>query len=367
MSMDRPDRLAAALRERDLDALLVTRGVDVGWLTGFTGSSGLAVVGARAEGGLRLFLTDFRYLTQSAEQLDEGWERRITQELLPAAAQALPGPGAGAEAPLRVGFDDAHLPVKDHATLAEGVAEGIELVPAGGILEGLRLVKDPGELERIRAATRLADAAMTEVLGRGLAGRTERDVALDLEFTMRRAGAQSVSFPPIVAAAAHSALPHAEPRDVEIPAGTLVTIDWGAVLDGYASDCTRTYATGELDPRDAEIYALVLRAQESALAAIRPGASGREVDTVARDIITAAGHGEHFGHGLGHGVGVEVHEGPRLSQRSEATLAAGQVVTVEPGVYVPGAVGVRIEDLVIVTDDGCEVLTGLPKDLQTVA
>ena len=168
---------------------------------------------------------------------------------------------------------------------------------------------------------------------------------------MRKAGAESVSFPPIIAsgdALARCRTP--SPRDVEIPKGTLVTIDWGAQLDGYASDCTRTYATGELDPRDREIYELVLQAQIESLAAVRAGAGGREVDAVARDIITAAGHGEHFGHGLGHGVGAEVHEGPRLSQRSEATLEAGQVVTVEPGVYVPGAVGVRIEDLAIVTD-----------------
>jgi Xaa-Pro aminopeptidase len=363
MSMDRPDRLAAALAERELDALLVTHLVNVRWLTGFSGSNGLAVVGA-GEGGLRLFLTDFRYLTQSAEQLDEGWERRITQEVLPAAAEAVGAPAA--DRALRVGFDDATLSVKDHATLAKRVAEGVELVPAGGLVEELRLVKDAAELDKIRAATRLADAALTEVLSRGLAGRTERDVALDLEMTMRRAGAESVSFPPIVAAAEHSALPHAEPRDVEIPEGTLVTIDWGAMLDGYASDCTRTFATGELDPRDAEIYELVLRAQEESLAAVRPGAGGREVDAVARQIITAAGHGEHFGHGLGHGVGAEVHEGPRLSQRSEATLEPGQVVTVEPGVYVPGAVGVRIEDLVVVTDDGGEVLTGLPKHLQVI-
>jgi Xaa-Pro aminopeptidase len=360
MSMDRPDRLAAALAERELDALLVTNLVNVRWLTGFSGSSGLAIVGA-GEDGLRLFLTDFRYLTQSAEQLDPAWDRDITPELLPAAAQAL------GDGPRRVGFDDAAMPVKDHAALQERVAEGVELVPAGGLVEELRLVKDLAELDMIRAAAQLADAALTEVLGRGLAGRTERDVALDLEMTMRRAGAEAVSFPPIVAAGEHSALPHAEPRDVEIPAGTLVTIDWGAMLDGYASDCTRTYATGELDPRDAEIYDLVLRAQEASLAAVRAGAGGREVDAVARDIITAAGHGEHFGHGLGHGVGAEVHEGPRLSQRSEATLAEGQVVTVEPGVYVPGAVGVRIEDLVVVTDDAPEVLTSLPKHLQTIA
>jgi Xaa-Pro aminopeptidase len=360
-TMDRADRLAALLADRELDALLVTNLVNVRWLTGFTGSNGLALVGPSDQ---RLFLTDFRYLTQSAEQLDAGWRREIAPEILPAAAKAL---NAGDGVTLRLGFDDASLSVKDHGTLAGRLAEGVELVAAGGAVEQLRLVKDAGELDKIRAAAKLADAALTEVLGRGLVGRTERDVALDLEVTMRKAGAEAASFAPIVAAGEHSALPHAVPRDVAIPAGTLVTIDWGAQLDGYASDCTRTYATGELDPRDREIYEVVLRAQETSLAAVRAGAGGREVDAVAREIITAAGHGEHFGHGLGHGVGAEVHEGPRLSQRSDSTLATGQVVTVEPGVYVPGAVGVRIEDLAIVTEDGYEVLTGLPKHLQTIA
>jgi Xaa-Pro aminopeptidase len=143
-------------------------------------------------------------------------------------------------------------------------------------------------------------------------------------------------------------------------------VDWGAQLDGYASDCTRTYATGDIDPRDGQVYELVLQAQEAALAAVRPGPTGREVDAVARSIIDAAGHAEHFGHGLGHGVGLDVHEGPRLSRQGETALATGMVVTVEPGVYVPGAVGVRIEDLVIVTDDGAEVVSSLPKELQSV-
>jgi Xaa-Pro aminopeptidase len=353
--MERSDRLSAKLAERGLDALLVTDLVNLRWLTGFTGSNGLAVVGPHDQ---RVFLTDFRYLTQSGEQLDAGWRREIAPEILPAAATFVTG---------RVGFDDVHLSVKDFGGLSGRVAEGVELVGAGGAVEELRAVKDAGEQEKIRAAARLADAALTEVLGRGLAGRTERDVALDIEVTMRKAGAEGASFPPIVASGEHSALPHAVPRDVEIAKGTLVTIDWGAQLDGYASDCTRTYATGELDPRDREIYEIVLQAQLESLAAVRAGAGGREVDAVARDIITAAGHGEHFGHGLGHGVGAEVHEGPRLSQRSESTLAAGQVVTVEPGVYVPGAIGVRIEDLAIVTEDGAEVLTGLPKDLQVIA
>jgi Xaa-Pro aminopeptidase len=361
--MNRADRLAAKLAERAIDALLVTNLVNVRWLTGFTGSNGLALVGAGAGRFQRLFLTDFRYLTQSAEQLDAGWTREIAAEILPAAAASV-RPGEGAT--VKLGFDDAAMSVKDHALLSSKVVEGVELVPAGGLIEDLRAVKDAGELDKIRAAARLADAALTDVLSRGLVGRTERDIALDLEVTMRKAGAEAASFPPIVASGRHSALPHANPRDVAIPKGTLVTIDWGAQLDGYASDCTRTYATGELDPRDREIYDLVLEAQITSLAAVKAGAGGREVDAVAREIITAAGHGEHFGHGLGHGVGAEVHEGPRLSQRSEATLETGQVVTVEPGVYVPGAVGVRIEDLAIVTAEGAEVLTGLPKDLQIV-
>jgi Xaa-Pro aminopeptidase len=355
----RADRLADALRERDLHALLVTELPNVRWLTGFTGSNAAAVVGTD---GTRRFVTDFRYLTQSAEQLDESWAREISTDLLEGVAKQLPDEGE-----LRLGFDDAHVSVRDHGKLARLLREGIELVPAGGAVEELRVVKDPEELDRIRAAAKLADEALTEVLTRGLAGRTEREVALDLEFTMRRMGAEGVSFPPIVASGPHGALPHASPRDVEIPAGTLCVVDWGAMLDGYASDCTRTYGTGgEVDPRDREVYELVLRAQEEALAAVRPGPTGREVDAVARAIIDAAGHAEHFGHGLGHGVGLEVHEGPRLSKQGEDALAAGNVVTVEPGVYVPGAVGVRIEDLVIVTDDGGEVVSSLPKDLQVV-
>jgi len=359
MSAARADRVAAELEGRGADALLVTNLVNVRWLTGFTGSSAMAIVGP---GGERLFLTDFRYLTQSAEQLDDVWPRRIATDLLAGVAQHLPGEGA-----LRLGFDDAHLSVKDHARLGGLLREGAELVAAGGLVEGLRFVKEPEELDKVRAASRVADAALEDVLGRGLAGRTERDVALDLEFTMRRLGAEAASFPPIVAAGAHGALPHAAPRDVDIPRGTLCVVDWGARLDGYASDCTRTFGTGgDLDPRDVEVYELVARAQEAALAAVRPGPTGREVDAVARAIIDQAGHAEHFGHGLGHGVGLEVHEGPRLSKQSEVALGAGMVVTIEPGVYVPGAVGVRIEDLVIVTDDGAEVVSGLSKALRNL-
>ena len=349
--------LGARLAERELDALLVTKLVNIRWLTGFTGSNAAVVAGP----GTRRFVTDFRYLTQAAEQLDERWEREIATDLLARVAD-----GFEAETPLRLGFDDDDLSVKLHGKLADALPDSVELRAAGGVVEALRAVKDPGEIDKIRAAARLADAALRDVLAGGLAGRTEREVALEIELAIRRRGAEAVSFAPIVAASAHGALPHAVPRDVPIPAGTLVVVDWGAQLDGYASDCTRTLATGELDPRDRAIYELVLRAQQAALAAVRPGPTGKEVDAVARAIIDDAGHAEHFGHGLGHGVGLEVHEGPRLSKQGTDVLAAGNIVTVEPGVYVPGAIGVRIEDLVAVTADGHEVLSGLPKELRIV-
>ena len=234
---------------------------------------------------------------------------------------------------------------------------------APGWVEGLRAVKDPSERAAIQAAAKLADAAYEQLIAGGLIGRTERELALELEFDMRRRGAEQPSFSPIVAAGPHGALPHASPRAVEVRRGEMVVIDWGAQLDGYCSDCTRTVAAGAADDHAREIYQLVLDAQLAGLAAVKPGADGREVDGVARDRIEAAGHGGHFGHGLGHGVGLDVHEAPRLSQRSDSVLEPGNVVTVEPGVYLPGELGVRIEDLVLVTDDGHHILTGFSKEL----
>ena len=356
MSAGRADRLLERLGERELDALLVTDLVDVRWLTGFTGSNGAALVAADR----RLFLTDFRYVEQAAEQVGDGFEVvRAGRDLLGDLAARLP---AG-----RAGFDDERVTVKAHARLAEKAGATVELLAAGGLVRELREVKDAAEIERIAAAAELATTCFeTVVVGGGLAGRSERALALELEHELRLAGAEEPSFPSIVAEGPHGALPHAVPRDAEIPSGVLVTIDWGARLDGYCSDCTRTLASGPVGEREREIYELVLSAQESALAAVAPGAEGRAVDAVARDLIEQAGHGERFGHGLGHGVGLDVHEGPRLSRLSESTLAAGMVVTVEPGIYVPGRFGVRIEDLVLVTDDGHEVLNGLPKELQEV-
>ncbi len=351
MSADRAERLTDLVRGRGLDALLVTDLVHVRWLTGFTGTNGACLVAADE----RLFLTDFRYVGQAAEQV-EGFETvRAGRDLLGELARRLPRG--------RVGFDDADLTVKAHTRLAERAGTGVELVAAGGLVERLREVKDAGELERIAAAAALATDAFERTIEPGLAGRTERALALALEQEMRLAGAEDPSFPTIVAHGAHGALPHAAARDVEIPAGVLVTIDWGARLDGYCSDCTRTLATGEVGEREQEVYEVVLRAQETALAAVRPGAGCADVDAVARAIVEEAGHGERFGHGLGHGVGLEVHEGPRIAKGAEGTLKAGSVVTIEPGVYLPGELGVRIEDLVVVENGGPRVLTPFPKAL----
>lgn len=338
----------------ELDALVVTNLVNVRYLTGYTGSNGVAVVTPEK----RLFFTDFRYMTQAAEEVDGFEVARGERDLLGDVAEAVSG---------QVGFEDASLSVRQLERLRSLVGDGAELVPAGDLVEALRGVKEPGEIEAVRAAAALADEALSAVLEGGLAGRTEQDVAVELEYRTRLLGAEAVSFEPIVASGAHGALPHATPRSEAIPANVLVTIDWGAQLDGYCSDCTRTFATGDSVEGDAlEVYELVRAVQASSVEDVRAGRSGKEIDAAGRETIADAGHGDHYGHGLGHGIGLEVHERPRLSPTSDDTLAARNVVTVEPGVYVPGRFGVRIEDLVVVTDDGCDVLSSLPKELTVV-
>jgi Xaa-Pro aminopeptidase len=348
----RGDRLAALLAERELDCLLVTNLVNVRWLTGFTGTNGACLVTPDE----RLFFTDFRYVDLAATQVRDFERVEVGRELLGELAGRLRG---------RAGFDDAHVTVRTHAKLAERAPEGTELVPAGGLVERLRAVKDPGELEAMRAAARIGDAALEALRERGLTGRSELELARWVVRFMEDAGAEGAAFPPIVAGADNGARPHAVPRDVEIPADTLVVIDLGARVDGLCSDCTRTFATGSPPDEALEVYELVRRAQGDARDAVRAGAACSAVDAVARTAIAAAGHGERFGHGLGHGVGLEVHEEPRLARTAEGALAAGNTVTVEPGVYLPGRFGVRIEDLVVVTEEGCESLTGFPKELVT--
>jgi Xaa-Pro aminopeptidase len=348
----RGDRLERQLAEREFDRMLVTDLTNVRYLTGFTGTNGACVCGP----GVRLFLTDFRYTERAAAEV-EGWETlTITADWLGGIAERLEG---------RVGFEDDQMSVRLLGKLREKLAEGTETVAAGGIVEKLRRVKDAGELAAIEEAAKLADEVWRWSLERGLAGRSEREVARAAEARIRELGGDP-SFPAIVAAGPNGALPHAEPGEREIGRGELVVFDMGAQLDGYCSDGTRTFATGEPGDEARGVYEVVLEAQMASLAAIRAGVKGEDVDNVARAVIGAAGHGDHFGHGLGHGVGLEVHEGPRLSLRSDDVLAPGEVVTVEPGIYLPGRLGVRIEDLVVVTEDGLRNLSGLPKALQLV-
>lgn len=354
---DRADRLSQLLDDEGLDLMLVTDLVNVRYLTGFTGSNGLALVGPQT----RTFVTDFRYVDQAAEEVDASYDRRrAAQELLDTAVEELP------DVALRLGFEDAALSVRQHAELRARLSDAVELLPAGSLVERLRAVKDPTEIEAVRAAAAVADEAFNHVIAEGLVGRTEQEVALALEWEMRKRGASGPSFDSIVAAGAHGALPHAQPRDVIIGAGEMVVIDWGAVVGGYHSDCTRTVSAGAPNGDARAVYDLVLEAQLAGLGAVRAGADVRAVDSTARDVIDAGGYGGQFGHGLGHGVGLDIHEEPRLSQRAEGELVAGNVVTVEPGVYLAGEFGIRIEDLTVVTAEGREILTSVTKELIVV-
>jgi Xaa-Pro aminopeptidase len=260
-----------------------------------------------------------------------------------------------------VGVDESKASVEVHRKLTEALDGGAELTAAEGLVEGLRRVKDEAEIEAIARAAVLVDEVYAWIEERGLAGRTEREVALAAEQRMRELGADGPSFDSIVAGGPNGSLIHADPGDRRIERGEYVVIDMGAIVDGYCSDCTRTLVDGDPDPAQREVYEIVLAAQRAGLDAVRAGASGREVDAKARAVIDEAGYGERFGHGLGHGVGIEVHEAPRLSKRSEDDLMAGDVVTVEPGIYVPGEFGIRIEDLVVVTADGHRNLSSRPK------
>jgi Xaa-Pro aminopeptidase len=348
----RGDRLAELVAERELERLLVTDLVNVRYLTGFGGTNGACVCGP----GVRTLLTDFRY-TERAEAEVEGWDVvTVKEDWLAGVAERLAG---------RTGFEDGQMTVRTRGRLEEKLPDGVELEAAGGLVEKLRRVKDEEELAAIAAAAELADEVWGWSLERGLGGRSERDVARAAEARIRELGAEP-SFPAIVAAGPDGALPHAEAGEREIGAGELVVFDMGAKLDDYCSDGTRTFAVGEPGERARETYATVLAAQEASLEAVAAGVGGEQLDAVAREAIVAAGHGERFGHGLGHGVGLEVHEAPRVSPRSEDVLEAGEVVTIEPGVYLPGELGVRIEDLVVVTADGHRNLSGLPKQLQLV-
>jgi len=339
-----------------LDALAVSSLPNIRYLTGFSGTSALVLV----TGGAVEFLSDFRYRDQARAEvgglarigIESGglWER-LFKRLADHAGVAV------------VGYEAHILTAQDAAKLPDP-ARPWAFRPAGEPIEALRAVKSPEEVAAVRAAGAVATEALAETVGQVRAGQTELEVAAILEAALRRRGSEWYAFPTIVASGPRSALPHARTGTRVIAPGELLLLDFGAVVDGYCSDVTRTFVVGAPPTaRQAEVYGVVQRAQRAALDGLRAGLTGRQADALARDPIAAAGHGEAFGHSLGHGVGLEVHEAPRLAQTAAETLASGAVVTVEPGVYLEGWGGVRIEDDVVLEEGGAASLTEFPRDL----
>lgn len=352
---ERMDRLRA--RFDGIDALLVNRLVNVRYLTGFTGSAAMLLV--TADGAT--FVTDGRYRDQSADQLAAAG---VTADIVIGLTQAAQREtlAAAASGISRLGLEDDGVTWGQQRSFIEWFPNA-ELVPTAALVDGLRMVKEPGEVERIKAACGIADDALGELLPTLAARPTERDFALRLEFAMRERGASAVSFDPIVASGPNGAKPHARPSDRHIEPGELVVIDFGCIVDGYCSDMTRTVSVGEPSPEARRVWETVLESQRAGVAAVAVGVECAAVDGASRRVIVDAGWGDSFIHGTGHGVGLEIHESPRVASTSTGTLASGHVVTVEPGVYLPGIGGVRIEDTLVVTPDGPVALTEFPKQL----
>jgi Xaa-Pro aminopeptidase len=354
----RADRVRAAL-DGVADALVVTKLVNVRWLTGFTGSAGIAVV----SGDGLLLVTDGRYETQAAAQLAAAGvadRSEIAIGLTVAAQDAIVAKATSAADTVAL---EAHAVTwADQRRYADVLSA--ELVPSNALIDDLRVVKDDGEIARVEAAAAIATDALDRLRSRLLDGLTEVEFGIELDTEMRRLGASGPSFETIVASGPNAAMPHHRPSSRRIAEGDLVVLDFGAKVDGYCSDMTRTVSVGEPTADQQRMLDVVTEAQAAGVAAVRAGAACRAVDAACRDVIAAAGWAEAFSHGTGHGVGLEIHEAPRISASAEAgaTLLARSVVTVEPGVYLPGRGGVRIEDSVVVTDDGCRSLTHAPKD-----
>ena len=352
--MTRIERLAALLEDPLLVAgppYVLGGQANVRYLTGLSSSNSALLVEPDATATL---YTDFRYAAR-AREIDGVGFVETPRDLLAGIAERLSG--------RRVGFEEAHLPYAGHRVLA---AAGVDAVPTSGLVESVRAVKDETEIETMRRAGALSDEIFGALAGERFTGRTERELAWWVERSFREAGAEGVSFPAVVAAGETGTSPHADPGDRPVEPGVLVTVDAGCVLDGYCSDCTRTFAVGVIPDSLSELYALCLEAQLAGLAVVGPGVHGRDADAASRKPIEAAGLGWAYGHGLGHGVGIQIHEAPTLRPESTDVLEPGNVVSVEPGIYIPGEGGVRIEDLVLVTSEGSERLTQFTKELVTV-
>ena len=356
----RRDRLLAALRETEADAILVTGEANVRYLTGFTGDATYLFVSP----AVTRLISDSRFTTQIEEECPglDAHVRTQKTKMVEAVAEVVGGSGAK-----RVGFESDHVGFAQWEATRDAL-KTVELTPLSGLVEKLRSVKDDGEVAAIREAVRLAERAFTVVTAGLTADMTETEVARGLHTALWRFGSPGPAFESIVAVGDRAALPHYRPGNRRLHEAGLLLIDWGAVGPaGYRSDLTRTFATAEVTAKLAEVHGVVNRARQAAIDLIRPGAKAAEVDAAARGVIEAAGYGDFFGHGLGHGIGLQVHEAARFSGISADVLEAGMVMTVEPGIYLPGWGGVRIEDDVLVTPDGREVLSTLPRELERFA
>ena len=346
-------KLRDEMASRDLDSFLVTDRVNVRYLSGFTGSYAVLVVTCNNA----CLLTDSRYVEQASHETYGCTVEQIDLGFVPGVSDLFRRLGSQV-----IGFEETALTYAEWRELDETL-DGIELIPVENLIAKFRLVKDADEIATIRKAVRITDEAFAHIRGIIRPGMSEREVALELDCFMRRNGAEEVAFETLVAEGERSALPHAKPSERRIREQEFVVLDFGARVDSYHADITRTLLLGVPDEKRQRFYDIVLEAQQRAIASIRPGLQGSQVDAVARDFIAEQGYGEYFGHGLGHGLGLEVHDGRILTKKSEIVLRPGMVTTVEPGIYIPGWGGVRIEDDVLITPDGCEVLTRSPRTL----
>lgn len=347
----RVNKLREAMALQGVSAMFVASDINRRYLTGFTGSAGYVLITENES----YLLTDFRYMTQAPEQAKDF----KVVEHAPKVMETVKGL-LGSSA--KLGFEQEHVTFATYQSYKEALA-GVELVPVSGLVEGLRIFKDEGELAIMREAAVLADRTFSHILTKIRPGVTERELDLQMEMFMRENGATSSSFDTIVASGERSALPHGVASSRVLQGNEFITFDFGALLNGYCSDVTRTVVLGEASDRHREVYGIVLEAQLNALDKIRPGMTGREADALTRDIISSCGYGDNYGHSTGHGLGMEVHESPRLSKLSDDILKPGMVVTVEPGIYIPGFGGVRIEDDIVITETGIEIITSSTKEL----
>ncbi|MBS2969601.1 aminopeptidase P family protein [Metabacillus sp. KIGAM252] len=351
--MNMLEKLRNSFKSSEIDGMLITSEYNRRYMTGFTGSAGLAIISESKA----VFITDFRYVEQAGKQA-QGYEIiQHTGSIIEEAAEQAKKMGI-----TKLGFEQDHITFAAYQQYQKAM-NGITLAPVSGAVEKLRLIKSPAEIKILKEAAEIADAAYSHILHFVRPGLKEIDVSNELEFFMRKNGAASSSFDIIVASGFRSALPHGTASEKEIETGDFVTLDFGAYYKGYCSDITRTFAVGEPSDKLKEIYSVVLEAQLRGMNGIKAGITGKEADALTRDYIAEKGYGEYFGHSTGHGLGMEVHEGPALSSRSETVLESGMVVTVEPGIYIAGLGGVRIEDDTVVTENGNEALTSSPKEL----